>query len=80
MKKWLFRYAFNLALKSVNEFLEKNRENLDLVKVKLDLWLSRAKKVLELLERADKSLEDNRLTQDEIEEIYEEALENVKSW
>ena len=80
MKKWLFKYALGIALKSVNEFLEKNREDLDLVKVKLDLWLSRAKKVLELLERADKALEDNRLTQDEIEELYEEAEENVKSW
>lgn len=80
MKKWLFKYALGIGLKSVNEFLEKNRENVDLVKAKLELWLGRVKKMVELLEGAISRLEDNKLSQEEIEELYEEAKENVKTW
>lgn len=80
MKKWLFKYAFSLGLKSVNEFLEKNRENVDLVKAKLELWLGRVKKILDLLESANSKLEDNRLSEKEIEDLYKEAKKNVEDW
>lgn len=62
MKKWIFKYAFGLALKTVNGFLEENRENVDLVKAKLELWISRVRKILDLLERANSKLDDNKLT------------------
>ena len=80
MRKWLFKYAFGLALKSVNGFLEENRENVDLVKAKLELWISRVRKILDLLERGNRALDDNRLTEEEIESLTKEAKENVRDW
>lgn len=49
MKKMLVKWALGSALKSVNEFLLDNSENVSLVREKTALWLSRVEKACALL-------------------------------
>ena len=70
----------SFILKKLNKLLEEYKENVNKARDNVDLWTTRAKRVTACLESLSKKLEDNELSDDELEEVIEELTSLVKGW
>lgn len=70
------KYVCNM----INGLLEDYAENVDKVKITLTLWIARIDKVLFALRSILSKLDDNKLTDDEIQSSIDEVKNVVNEW
>lgn len=70
----------SFILKKLNKLLDEYKSNVSKVRDTVDVWTTRAKRVTTYLESLSKKLEDNELSDDELEEAIEELTSLVKGW
>lgn len=67
-------------LKRLNKLLDEYKDNVGKARDTVEVWTTRAKRVTTCLESLSKKLEDNELSDDELEEAIEELTSLVKGW
>lgn len=70
----------SFILKKLNKLLDEYKSNVSKARDTVDVWTTRAKRVTTCLESLSKKLEDNKLSDDELEEVIEELTSLVKGW
>ena len=70
----------SFILKKLNKLLDEYKSSVTKARDNVDLWTTRAKRVTACLESLSKKLEDNKLSDDELEEAIEELTSLVKGW
>ena len=66
--------------KSLNKLLDEYKDNVGKVRGTVNLWLSRADSIMNCLKGLSQKLEDNQLTDEELEDAVQEIENLVKSW
>lgn len=77
MKSCIIR---KFILKSLNKLLDEYKENVGKARGTVKLWLSRADSIASCLKSLSQKLEDNKLTDDELEQTIEEVKTLIESW
>ncbi len=77
MLMWIIK---RYAISAVNDVLKDYAENVDTVKDTLNLWISRIDKVLFALRSLLLKLDDNQITDEEVEKTVEELSIAIKEW
>lgn len=70
----------SFILKKLNKLLEEYKDNIGKARGTVSMWTQRANSVTKCLESLSKKLEDNELSDDELEEAIEELTSLVKGW
>jgi hypothetical protein len=77
MIKWIVKkYAIGL----INNLLEDYHDDVDKVKDLLNLWIARVDKILYTLRSMLSKLDDNQLSDDEVEKTIDELTTAIKQW
>lgn len=77
MIKWIVKkYVISLA----NNLLKDYQNDIDKVKDILNLWIGRVDKILYTLRSMLSKLDDNQLSDDEVEKTIEEITTMIKQW
>lgn len=69
-----------LILRKLNQFLDAKRNDVAKAKAQADLWLGRAKMVVQRLEGLSKALEDGKIDDAEINRAVEDIQSMVEAW
>lgn len=77
MIKW---FAQKYLISLVNDLLEEYKEDIDRAKDILKVWIARIDKILYTLRSLLKKLEDNQITDEEVEEVTKEITTCIKEW
>ena len=77
MIKWIIK---KYLVGFVNDLLEDYKENVDICKDMLNLWIKRIDKVLFTLRSMLSKLDDNKISDDEIQQSVEEITTCIKEW
>jgi hypothetical protein len=77
MIKWIIK---KYLVGCVNDLLEDYKENVDICKDTLNLWIKRIDKVLFTLRSMLSKLDDNKISDDEIQQSVEEITTCIKEW
>lgn len=77
MKSCIIR---KFILKSLNKLLDEHKDNVGKARGTVNLWLSRADSIMNCLKGLSQKLEDNKLTDEELEDAVQEIENLVKSW
>lgn len=67
-------------LKQVNKLLDEYKDNVGKARGTVNIWLSRADSLMNCLKGLSQKLEDNQLTDEELEDAVQEIENLVKSW
>lgn len=67
-------------LSQVNKILSDHKGNVEKTREVVNLWLSRADKVTNVLKGLSQKLEDHLITDDELKDAVEELTALVKEW
>ena len=67
----------SFILKKLNKLLDEYKDNVSKARDTVEVWTTRAKRVTTCLESLSKKLEDNELSDDELEEAIEELTSLV---
>ena len=70
----------NFILKKMNKLLDEYKDNVGKARGTVNLWLSRADSLTNCLKGLSQKLDDNQLTDDELEDTLKEIENLVKSW
>lgn len=73
-------FAKKYVIGIVNDLLVGHKENVDKVKDTLNTWISRIDKVLFALRSMLTKLDDNQITDEEVEKTIEEITTTIKEW
>lgn len=73
-------FAKRYVIGIVNDLLVEHKENVDKVKETLNIWISRIDKVLFALRSMLTKLDDNQITDEEVEKTIEEITTTIKEW
>lgn len=66
--------------KQLNKLLGEYKDNVGKVRGTVNLWLSRTDSIANCLKGLSQKLEDNQLTDEELEDAVQEIENLVKSW
>ena len=66
--------------RQVNNLLEEYQDAVDRVKDTLNLWIARIDKILYALRSMLSKLDDNQLSDDEVEKTIDELTTAIKEW
>jgi hypothetical protein len=77
MIKWIIK---KYLVGFVNDLLEDYKEDVDICKDTLNLWIKRIDKVLFTLRSMLSKLDDNKISDDEIQQSVEEITTCIKEW
>lgn len=67
-------------LKKINELLADYDTNVTKAKETLELWSTRAQKILDCLKKMLEKLEDNQVSDEEVEQAVDELKTLVEGW
>lgn len=67
-------------LKRLNKLLDEYKDNVGKARDTVNLWLSRTDSIANCLKGLSQKLEDNKLTDEELEDAVQEIENLVKSW
>lgn len=67
-------------LKKINELLSDYDTNVTKAKQALELWSTRAQKILDCLKKMLEKLEDNQVSAEEVEQALDELKVLVQEW
>lgn len=67
-------------LKKINELLSDYDTNVTKAKQTLELWSTRAQKILDCLKKMLEKLEDNQVSDEEVEQAVDELKTLVEGW
>ena len=67
-------------LKKINELLSDYDTNVTKAKQALELWSTRAQKILDCLKKMLEKLEDNQVSAEEVEQAIDELKVLVQEW
>ena len=67
-------------LSQLNKVLEDYKDNVELAKAKVDVWLKRSEAINAFLQSLSQKLDDNNLTENELEAAIEELKQMIASW
>lgn len=67
-------------LKKINELLSDYDTNVTKAKQALELWSTRAQKILDCLKKMLEKLEDNQVSAEEVEQAVDELKVLVQEW
>lgn len=70
----------NFILKKLNKLLDEYKDNVGKARGNVNLWLSRADSVTNCLKGLSQKLEDNQLTDEELEQVVEEIKTLIEGW
>ena len=70
----------SFIVKKLNKLLDEYKENVCKARGTVNLWLTRANDIVKCLESLSAKLEDNKLTDEELEQAIEEIQALVKGW
>jgi len=73
-------FAKKYVIGIVNDLLIEHKENVDKMKDTLNVWISRIDKVLFALRSMLTKLDDNQITDEEVEKSIEEITTTIKEW
>ena len=73
-------FAKKYVIGIVNDLLVEHKENVDKMKDTLKVWISRIDKVLFALRSMLTKLDDNQITDEEVEKTIEEITTTIKEW
>ncbi len=77
MIKWIVKkYVIGL----INNLLKEYQDDVDKVKDLLNLWIVRVDKILYALRSMLSKLDDNQLSDDEVEKTIDELTTAIKEW
>lgn len=77
MIKWIVKkYVIGL----INNLLKEYQDDVDKVKDLLNLWIARVDKILYALRSMLSKLDDNQLSDDEVEKTIDELTTAIKEW
>lgn len=70
----------SFILKQINKLLDQYKDNVGKARGTVNIWLSRADSLTNCLKGLSQKLDDNQLTEDELEDAVQEIENLVKSW
>lgn len=70
----------NFILKKLNKLLDEYKDNVGKARGNVNLWLSRADSITNCLKGLSQKLEDNQLTDEELEQVVEEIKTLIEGW
>lgn len=70
----------NFILKKLNKLLDEYKDNVGKARGNVNLWLSRAESLTNCLKGLSQKLDDNKLTEDELEQAIEEVKTLIEGW
>ena len=70
----------SFILKKMNKLLDEYKDNVGKARGTVNLWLSRADNLTNCLKGFSQKLDDNQLTEKELEDTLKEIENLVKSW
>lgn len=77
MIKW---FAKKYVIGLLNDLLSEYKNDIDKAKDTLNLWIGRIDKVLFTLRSMLEKLDDNKVTDDEVEQITSDITTAIKEW
>ncbi len=80
MKSIIIRIAKRYIIKTVNELLEDNRENVATVTKTINVWIERLSKILDCLKRINARVSDGKLEDEEVETSISEVEKLIKEF
>ena len=66
--------------KKLNKLLDEHKEDVGKARDTVNLWLSRADSITNCLKGLSQKLEDNKLTDEELEQTIEEIKNLIEGW
>lgn len=73
VKQLVLKLGKKYIVGALNDVLDSKKKDIDSAKDIIAVWTSRTRRVLDALEQAMKYLEDNKLDDDEVDEIVAKA-------
>ena len=73
-------FAKKYVVGLVNDLLDDYKSNIEKAKLTLELWVKRIDKILNTLRSMLNKLDDNKITDEEVEEITTEITSTIKEW
>lgn len=70
----------SFILKKLNKLLDEYKDNVGKARGNVNLWLSRADSITNCLKGLSQKLEDNQLTDEELEQVVEEIKTLIEGW
>lgn len=70
----------SFILKKLNKLLDERKDDIGKVRSTVNLWLARADSITNCLKDLSQKLEDNKLTDDELEQVVKELKTMIEGW
>ena len=73
-------FAKKYVISLVNDLLNDYKDNIEKAKLTLELWVKRIDKILNTLRSMLNKLDDNKITDEEVEQVTNEITSTIKEW
>lgn len=73
-------FAKKYVIGLVNDLLNDYKDNIEKAKLTLELWVKRIDKILNTLRSMLNKLDDNKITDEEVEQVTNEITSTIKEW
>ena len=73
-------FAKKYVIGLVNDLLNDYKDDIEKAKLTLELWVKRIDKILNTLRSMLNKLDDNKITDEEVEQVTNEITSAIKEW
>ena len=80
LKSFVISLAKKYIISSLNDLLEKNKENVEKICVKISYWIEKLSLIIELLKKINERCSDGNLNDDEVDKTVNEIEKIVKEF
>ena len=80
LKSLVISLAKKYIISSLNDLLEKNKENVGYICEKINYWTTKLSLIIELLKRISSRCSDGKLEDDEVDKTVEEIEQIIKEF
>ena len=80
LKSLVINLAKKYIISSLNDLLEKNKENVEKICVKISYWIEKLSLIIELLKKINARCSDGKLEDEEVDKTVDEIEQIVKEF
>lgn len=73
-------FAKKYVISLVNDLLNDYKDDIEKAKLTLELWVKRIDKILNTLRSMLNKLDDNKITDEEVEQVTNKITSTIKEW
>ena len=80
IKSLVISLAKKYVISAINDLLEKNKENVEKICVKINYWIEKLSLIIELLKKINTRCSDGNLDDEEVDKTVEEIEKIIKEF